>query len=788
MMYYKRSSLVFLFILCYFIGIAQKLTIADIQNICNNKDVDTINQILLAKGWSFYDSKDEKEREYGVVRWAYNKSSSGDKANGWVRILTDNGFSEQCEYTVFNTPAYFIVFNAIKANGYKFLKSSVEENSIVSRYANAKYYLSIHTLKLSDDEYVDNSLTGYKFLIEKKCGMLDNANGSKKIYYEDSDALQIIYNLKDGMFHGAATWYHRNGKVMKTGNFVNDRQNGQFKEYDEEGNLVASYTMLDDSIDGILMIYDNQKLVSKVSYKNGAKQGVCDYYSSNDAGTITILDQGNYINNVRDGVWNTFLLKDGKKLLMDFITFKNGVQDGKFCKYKNDSVIFGSYKNDRIDGEYLVYSNNLIRVFGIYEYQDTINMSLCSKGFYKDGKKTGFWRNYQGRDRVEAGYYVNDLKEGEWKRYYADYLSYDKSLNIKGELYLVEQYQHGKRNGKSERFSYIVPQVVPCEDLKSPINTNSDTCYKYYVERFKEVSTYKDDLLDGPYLYTDSHGIILSKGNYRNGKKEGEWLESEKYYVTDSSISYYFKKGTYKNGLKHGLWIKSLENGNIADSTNYYEGMLNGLSITYGEGNIKKSRLSFLSGKLTKLEVFDDKGDQVIRIYDIVDETSSFYRLKRTLINPDNTSVGEYYWAKDNQVTSYDLFDIVFSISSINEDGNSCYPDGMFVGYDSKMQKIYEGRKYKAMKIGDWIYYYPDQDVEVKIGYGKDGEIKSERYVTMSSQEDFSGTFKYIDSKANTREECKIKKGLRNGKSVLYDMTSGDKIKVVRYSEGKVEE
>ena len=78
MMYYKRSSLVFLFILCYFIGIAQKLTIADIQNICNNKDVDAINQILLAKGWSYYDSKDENESGYGVVRWAYNKSSFGD--------------------------------------------------------------------------------------------------------------------------------------------------------------------------------------------------------------------------------------------------------------------------------------------------------------------------------------------------------------------------------------------------------------------------------------------------------------------------------------------------------------------------------------------------------------------------------------------------------------------------------------------------------------------------------------------------------------------------------------
>jgi hypothetical protein len=58
----------------------------------------------------------------------------------------------------------------------------------------------------------------------------------------------------------------------------------------------------------------------------------------------------------------------------------------------------------------------------------------------------------------------------------------------------------------------------------------------------------------------------------------------------------------------------------------------------------------------------------------------------------------------------------------------------------------------------------------------------------MSSLEDFSGTFKYVDPILNTCEERKVKKGLRNGKSVLYNMTSGDKINVVRYSEGKVEE
>ncbi|HML84168.1 MAG TPA: hypothetical protein PKE52_03315 [Bacteroidales bacterium] len=51
-----------------------------------------------------------------------------------------------------------------------------------------------------------------------------------------------------------------------------------------------------------------------------------------------------------------------------------------------------------------------------------------------------------------------------------------------------------------------------------------------------------------------------------------------------------------------------------------------------------------------------------------------------------------------------------------------------------------------------------------------------------------SCTLKYVDSIVKTREEHKVNNGLRNGRYVLYDMTSGDKTKVVKYSEGKVEE
>lgn len=761
------------------------MTIADIQNICNNKDVDVINQILLAKGWSYYDSKDENESGYGVVRWAYNKSSFGDKANGWFSVITSNGLSEQCEYTVFNKPAYFIVFNAIKANGYKFLKSSVEENSIVSRYANAKYYLSIHTLKLSDDEYVDNSLTGYKFLIEKKGGILDNANGSKKIYYEDSDTLQIIYNLKDGMFHGAVTWYHRNGKVMKTGNFVNDRQNGQFKEYDEEGNLVASYTMVDDSIDGIVMAYDNQKLVSKVSYKNGAKQGVCEYYSYNGTGALRILTQGIYKTGVQVGVWNTYLLREGKKILVDYSTYKDGIQIGKFRKFQNDSVIYGTYKNGYLEGEYLVYSNSLIRAFGIYEFpEDSSQMSLSAKGFFKRGKKTGLWRYYNGKYLVMDGHYVDGFKDGEWNYYYSDFPDCVVNPEITGERYKIENYSRGKLNG-SVRLSSLSEVEEPCDSRLDFLDSIHDTCFRISISRFREQVSYKDNQLDGLYLYSDSVGNVLVRGYYQRGVKNGNWLEYEACYGYKNKKYYYYYEGLYENGLKQGAWLEYFNKDSILQIRNYYNGDYDGESISYYWSGALRGKCYFEIGKLKKVEVFNEEDGSLNRTYDILDETPTYYRLIKTDISKEYTVAIEFVYTKDSIIHESDIYNYLFYDGIGLRQRTDCYPDGKAILYDARMEKISEGTLFHDAKIGDWLFYYPDQDIELRVAYDKRGEVIHEEYFIRATNKPFTGSFKYLKLSTDIGEVRQVKRGLRNGVTIRYCLTSNHVFSIEEYSRGE---
>ena len=46
------------------IGYGQKLTLTDLTNLCGKNNWENINQILLAKNWTYYDSQKGNSYEY----------------------------------------------------------------------------------------------------------------------------------------------------------------------------------------------------------------------------------------------------------------------------------------------------------------------------------------------------------------------------------------------------------------------------------------------------------------------------------------------------------------------------------------------------------------------------------------------------------------------------------------------------------------------------------------------------------------------------------------------------
>lgn len=62
-------------------------------------------------------------------------------------------------------------------------------------------------------------------------------------------------------------------------------------------------------------------------------------------------------------------------------------------------------------------------------------------------------------------------------------------------------------------------------------------------------STYEAGLLDGPFEAFSKEGRILARGNYLEGKKDGNW---EEYWPQNGYIR---SRGSYSRGKETGIWI-----------------------------------------------------------------------------------------------------------------------------------------------------------------------------------------------------------------------------------------
>ena len=86
------------------------------------------------------------------------------------------------------------------------------------------------------------------------------------------------------------------------------------------------------------------------------------------------------------------------------------------------------------------------------------------------------------------------------------------------------------------------------------------------------------------------------------------------------------------------------------------------------------------------------------------------------------------------------------------------------------------------LRIGQWTYFYYNQNIKIYITY-QAGNPQSEEYKTLDGIP-FSGKFEYVDAVNNVKEVRNIKDGLRHGKTIYYNMTTGKVLRKVSYKKG----
>ena len=155
---------------------------------------------------------------------------------------------------------------------------------------------------------------------------------------------------------------------------------------------------------------------------------------------------------------------------------------------------------------------------GIFKfYDDTKAKSIIATREFdpKDNSAYTIFYN-QKNNKVSEGNVVNKQFEGLWKYYHLD-----SKL-----IMTTENYSKGKLEGLRTVF-YINGKVA--EEIMYKNNLKNGF-YKKYTEKgdLLEESNFKNDVYDGLAIFRDGNGVIVSKGHFVNGKKEGKWQFYEK--------------------------------------------------------------------------------------------------------------------------------------------------------------------------------------------------------------------------------------------------------------------
>ncbi len=774
-------------ILCYSSIYAQKLTLTDLTTLCSKKNWEDVNQTLLAKKWTYYDSEKGSTYKYSTITWSFNKDNYSDKAEAWFYLYTYEGYPNKISYSVFNKESYSVIQNSIASAGFKLINSEIEDNEIISTYANSNYTLKISTEKRKDDDWRDRSLTAYRITLIKKAGIYDPDNGKKTDYYYDG-TVKAEYILTNGKINGTLKVYYENGELKRTGNFTNGLENGLFKEYDESGNLDAEVSMSYGKKNGLLKVYEDNKLSYSNTFKNDVKTGqYIEYYYNDETGKLQLKQVGEYFNDEKSGTWKLYFIEDDNtERLLKFENYTRDAKNGLFQDIKGDSLIVGSYKNDELHGEYKIYRDFTRSLFGGVIRTDISKLTLTSEGSYYEGRESGYWKNYDLTGTlISEGRYSIGQETGEWKHYYTNWIN-DKgeSEPYSKQLFLVQNYSNGKLDGKSTRYSYLNEEEYPCSEIdenKNPL----DTCKRYVYQKVLETTFYKNDKRNGPFELRDSLNEIIAKGNFSEDLKDGEWLHRYSYKDINDETYFIYQNGNYSKDKREGKWVQYYTEGKIAETFNYRNGDLHGEYIAWNNQNKPREEKQFNYGKLTELITYDSLGINPQNKYEIYDEKHNSYKCRKIEYYNDNTSASQEYWVKKEEEINHHFFELTFALSiGKYSDGTTGYRDGEFKLFNTNNQPIVTGKYYKEERIRLWTFYFYNQNVKIESNFSQDKRT-DEKYFTINGDL-FSGEFIYNDEENGIIEERKIKEGLRNGKTTYIDSKTKKTIKKESYKNGEL--
>lgn len=491
-----------------------------------------------------------------------------------------------------------------------------------------------------------------------------NPNGYNKFFYENG-TLSSEGWMSDGKPDKYWKTYYENGKIKSEGNRKNSELDSVWKFYNDQGIVVSEMNFRNNKKNGLCITFSNEGMViaeenfsdnqrqdysyyffptgekqKKVFFVNDREDGIAYEYSREGliisiieykAGIQKRIERINRKDNLgfKQGKWKEFYGCPEPCLTEGGVHFEGEYQDDKkhgyWREYDRKGLTLNTVKYNK--GEVEKNADELIKLDFKTEYYDDATVKSIKS--YKNGVPEGIFREYSPEGKIinsevfmngnKLGEGVMDedgIKRGFWKEYYTDSLlraegNYDDGQRIGEWIFYF-------KNGKTEQKGNYLKGEKP-EGKWNWFHENGNLWREEFFQNGLEhglMVEYDDTgkvISKGEFLYGEKEGFWIydsgdsrEEGNYKGGKKDGEWKE---YYVVngvfdknsrtsfigkfvdgypDGKHIYYFPngkkklEGKYVTGVKEGEWHRYNEDGLLILTILYENGVdkkLNGVKV-----------------------------------------------------------------------------------------------------------------------------------------------------------------------------------------------------------------
>jgi antitoxin component YwqK of YwqJK toxin-antitoxin module len=352
--------------------------------------------------------------------------------------------------------------------------------------------------------------------------------------------------------------------------------------------------------------------------------------------------------------------------------------------------------------------------YNIFYYE---NGTKSSEGTMREGKADGYWKNYYKNGVLKI--------EGNRKNFALD--SIWKFYNDKAKITKAVNYLEGKKNGFT--ISYDTNQRISSKEVFLNDIKQGNSYWYYPSGKTKQITPYVKGKPDGYSYEFSEDSTIISIIKYQGGIL--------------ANIERINRKDEL--GKKQGVFKDFYEDGKLKEEKKYKDDLIDGYVKTYDK-----------KGNLSNTEKFNN-GNKVKNAPELakLDVYKDFYEdgtLKYEGGYINGMPVGTHYHYKQKYIcdslpvarddTSDVMIKKIVCRNRAVPDSAITFNEGIKIEYgavDSLRNKIgiwseyhnsgeFRGKGLYAndKRIGDWVFYYPNEKVEQRGKYDKKGKAQGE--------------------------------------------------------------